>query len=266
MIVRESISFERGNDPRKSMGIGLEAYLKKKSLKFLSTEATVAVVSPKAASEIGSEFHYDIDTSKIYFIGEIEAGNVYEEEPWGIERVEEYIKKGNFISRRETNGGEVLVSYKTPYGKVVFSRNYGVPGPGKAWVDYETVKRLYFDKPLNESIRFERGIDPKSKMGLGEVTVELDYHNFKLDDDGNPDLEDEDTVAALEWLNDSGLKFKFQEETRTYGPVVVTLTGTREKMVPFVADYLDEPVEDIRDAMYKWDGKEEEDFWKLAGY
>ena len=113
--------------------------------------------------------------------------------------------------------------------------------------------------------KFVRGSENiPGKLGLGLVTVELDYHNFYLDDDGNPDMDSEDTVYALKELEDSGLQYEFKQSS--WGPVEVTLTGTRDKMAPFVAEYLDEPVDKIRDGMYQWDGKKEGDFWKIIGY
>ena len=114
--------------------------------------------------------------------------------------------------------------------------------------------------------KFVRGKDPKAALGLGPVTVTLDYHNFYMDEDDptKPDMSEEDTVYALEQLKDSGLQYEFEQTD--WGPVEVTLTGPRDKMAPFVAEYLDEDVDMIRDAMYQWDGKNERDFWKLAGY
>lgn len=112
--------------------------------------------------------------------------------------------------------------------------------------------------------KFVRGKDPKAALGLGPVTVELDYHNFYLDDDGNPDMDSDDTVYAVRQLDESGLQYEFEQSS--YGPVLVKLTGTRDKMAPFVAEYLDEDADMIRDAMYQWDGNDEGEFWRLIGY
>ena len=114
--------------------------------------------------------------------------------------------------------------------------------------------------------KFVRGQENiPSKLGLGLVTIELDYHNFRFDEDtGEPDMSDEDTAYSVEQLEESGLQYEFKESN--WGPVLVTLTGSRDKMAPFVAEYLEEPVDMIRDGMYQWDGKDEHDFWKLIGY
>ena len=122
---------------------------------------------------------------------------------------------------------------------------------------------------VNENVKFERGIDPKKAMGLGFVTVILDYHNFQLDEDKlekgvvKPDMYDEDTAYAVKELNRSGLQYEFIE---TYGAVEVKITGTRDEMAPFVADYLAEPVGPIKDGFYKWNGINETEFWRLIGY
>lgn len=262
-FVYENISFERGKDPKSTLGIGLEGYLKGKSLREMHHKSSHG---ERMASELGSEFMSDIDTSKLYYLGRLDAGRISDSPDWALKRLLPYIHilDGNQTSMRETGAGTVLRSFDTPYGKVVFEGQYGFPPYGSAWAEKETVKNLFFDRKINESIRFERGIEPKTAMGLGLVEIELDYHNFILDDDGNPDMDEEDTAYALQELKDSGLQFKF--EPSSWGPVLVKLKGTRDKMAPFVAEYLDEPVEDIKNAMYQWDGKDERDFWKLAGY
>ena len=118
--------------------------------------------------------------------------------------------------------------------------------------------------------KFVRGKEPKSAMGLGMVTISLDYHNFEFDEekleDGiiAPDMDDQETVYAIEHLENSGLKYEFAGTN--YGPIEVTVTGTRDQMTPFIAEYLDEPVEMVRNAFSQWDGKDERDAWKLMGY
>jgi hypothetical protein len=114
--------------------------------------------------------------------------------------------------------------------------------------------------------QFVKGKDPKAAMGLGLVTIELDYHNFYMDEDnpGKPDLTDAATKYEVTRLKDSGLKYKFKQSD--WGPVLITLTGSRDQLAPFVAEYLDEPVEMVRNAFSQWDGIDQEDLWNLMGY
>lgn len=119
-------------------------------------------------------------------------------------------------------------------------------------------------KKIYENINFERGRDPKSAMGLGMVEIELDYHNFILDDDGNPDIEDEDTAYALKELQDSGLEYSLEKSN--WGPILVRLRGYRDQLASLIASYLDEPVGEVRNAFQQWDGVDETELWNLMGY
>ena len=118
---------------------------------------------------------------------------------------------------------------------------------------------------IDEGADFERGKDPKSAMGLGMVEIELDYHNFHLDEyTGKPDMDDDDTAWAVSELKKSGLRYEFKESG--HGPVLVKLKGTRDQLAPFVAEYLDEPEDMVRNAFSQWDGIEVREVWKLMGY
>lgn len=123
---------------------------------------------------------------------------------------------------------------------------------------------------VSENVNFKRNIDPIRAMGLGLVSVTLDYHNFELDEEKRedgiivPDTSESNTASAVRDLDRSGLEYEFFESN--VSNVEVKLTGPRGRMAPFVAAYLAEPVEMVRNAFYKWDGKEERDIWELMGY
>lgn len=265
-FVYENISFERGRDPKGVIGIGLEGYLKDNSLK---DKVYPASNSQRAAAELGAEFMYDIDLSKIYYLGRLDAGKISDSPDWAIKRLLPYITDDKQESRRETGAGTILRSYNTPYGKVVFEGLYGMPRYGSAWAERETVENLFSDRKINESIKFERRVDPKKAMGLGNYRLETEFHNFWIDPDKEgpngeylPDMSEIDTHRAVEQLNDIGVDWKISDDQSGHG-VDMEFEGTIEQIAKVLSMYTGEDWKKYIPALQIWDGKDQKELWDI---
>jgi hypothetical protein len=278
--VNENVSFEREKDPKRSMGLGTRHLISK----FME--------------ELGEEDTDDnalIEASKHGKVGFVEyllsaGADVHAKDDWALQLASEnghteVVKvllaagadvhaEDDWALRWASGKGYVeVVKVLLAAGANVHTRDDWTLRWASENGHKEVVKILKdhiakekSGKIVKESIACGRGADPKTKMGLGLVTIELYYHKMLMDEDDptKPDMEDEDTAYAVEQLEESGLQYKFTPTK--HGSIIVTLKGSRDQMGPFVAEYLDDDVEDIKDAMYQWDGREEGDFWKLAGY
>ena len=122
---------------------------------------------------------------------------------------------------------------------------------------------------VRERIEFERGIDPKSKMGLGLVTVEFQFMNVLYDDEAweegiyQLDLEDEDTYEVYENLKKIGVRYKIIPDLLNDDQPYIQITGTREQLAKVCEIYFGEPQERFLPLLKKWDGRKEEDFWRM---
>ena len=121
--VYENIEFERGKDPKEIAGIGMKAALKKRSLETLVGPASN---SKRIAAEIGGEFMFDIDLSKIYLLTKSDSDRnrtspLFDPKMW--KALEPHLSEYNIKRTRSTGAGVDTTIYDTPYGKVVREHN-----------------------------------------------------------------------------------------------------------------------------------------------
>lgn len=92
------------------------------------------------------------------------------------------------------------------------------------------------------------------------ITLELDAHNVRLNDQGKlvKGIED-DTDYFIDTLKRSGVKWKLLGET-SYGSVNFEFTGTKEQLIPVLSmwDAHGRTEEDLAKALKNWDGNEDE--------
>lgn len=164
--VKESLEFERGNDPKETLGVGMKEKLRERSLANLSQEG---YVPRRVAAEIGGEFMFDIDLSKIYLLtrgGDDDFNRMsplFDKKMW--KALEPHLSEYNIKRERSATPSVKTTIYDTPYGKVV--REHGNIRVDQYWAEFDTYMGLL--KSLNESIRFEREGTPKEKLGIGKA-------------------------------------------------------------------------------------------------
>jgi len=139
--LNESISFERGRDPKEAMGIGDEG------LRILNKLSTIA--QSIGAEEIGID---DLNTKMVLGSWRIP----------GVEGPIEGIDYGRIVLYRD-QAGEYKVHTKGVRGTDV--QQWQMWNSPRKWIENT--------KMLKESINFERGRDPRVAMGVGDV------HNIK---------------------------------------------------------------------------------------
>lgn len=127
-------------------------------------------------------------------------------------------------------------------------------------------------KIVRESLEFERGKDPKKAMGLGLITIDLEFQGVIYDEDKwdagimEFDLSDPETKETYDQLKQIGLKWKIPLPSGAYMPEI-KFTGTRDQITILLTEvYLQEDFQTIKDAMNKWDGRNTDDLWDILGY
>jgi hypothetical protein len=171
-IVRESINFERGADPKKTMDLGLFSIIKKElrnlyrkylgydeELGELNNVYDLAGVLDTTPFNIGLP-NDDENPLWIYIGYRGNRRNLFEKD---IEWAEPYINYKKY--------------WKSPYND---SRDTGY---ARVKPEYKDIFRNFLDNKnfLEESVNFERGIDPKASMGLGKLKKIQDWmENFNI--------------------------------------------------------------------------------------
>lgn len=119
--------------------------------------------------------------------------------------------------------------------------------------------------------KFVRGKDVKGTLGLGLVSLNLDLHNFDLDENAYdetrmiyPDYSSPDTRRFMEILKEAGVNWEITSGFED--PVWMRITGNRDGVAKVFASYLDEDLEKVRDGLYNWDGNNESELWDNLGY
>ena len=122
---------------------------------------------------------------------------------------------------------------------------------------------------VRESIEFERGMDPKSKMGLGFVTLELQFMPVLYDDEAweegiyQFDMEDPETSQIVQDFKDIGIKYEIIPDLLNDDQPFIKFTGTREQMAKVLEIYRGEPAESFLPILRKWDGKSDREFGEM---
>jgi len=143
--VNENVNFERGGDPKRSMGIGLSKIIFDKWTEF---QLQPGIGSINIEESFNRNWHLTLHVS--LFPGSPSKANKLAKEYFG-----DYLNDGyNF------KGGEIKIIIKPEYVND-FIKAYNMRYP---------------DWPIgvNESVNFERGGDPKKSMGIG-----LHWDNLK---------------------------------------------------------------------------------------
>jgi len=140
MIVRESINFERGQDPKRSLHLGVAEFLQNMEKEFKMYYP--GLMPPKEFFE-RSETEGD---------GDVFCANVNSMSPYWTKICKEFFKEDpyfEFISLKKRKQWEYIL-------KVKFNPN----------------------KKITESVNFERGIDPKKSIGIGLESPKR-FHNIE---------------------------------------------------------------------------------------
>lgn len=155
MIVRESINFERGRDPRDSMNIGLPIIRILNRLKIPEPELSKLV---KKIKSLPPEFFLmgrgDSSITDIKKYKELTSSEKKSLAIWyasSLERDDKYKTSPGFIW--------IKVKYNFSTDEI------------EEWMDIDKFSRLLSGKLrrkfLQESINFERGLEPKTAAGIG---------------------------------------------------------------------------------------------------
>lgn len=137
--MNESVRFERGQDPKDSLGIGDKLFRHNRN-KLIDIQTEFPFMKGEPGELAG-----EITTLGIRLIG---------------------------LKERKSTGSYFL-SYKNPkgglQGKIVLTHRKSLPEDVLLYVVewFDAKYRLWMDDELQESVRFERGQDPKRAMGIG---------------------------------------------------------------------------------------------------
>ena len=174
--VHESINFQRGKDPKDSLDIGIRNTLQKRILgywvKSEKKSSSIERIWKNIINDLGEEKIEDV-----LFLGrELDPLPFLPAIPEEIrKRLEPYVfskeaAKSSIIYDHGT--GSKYQLFETPYGKVL--REYSMGFIDNYYVGFETAKTLGLYKyPINESLSFERGKDPKDALKIGSPLARL---------------------------------------------------------------------------------------------
>jgi hypothetical protein len=137
--IRESLEFERGKDPKKTMGIGIPKYRLEAEAKFPDKKIA----------------YYHLD-----------RGNSWEYEYNG--KFKEFSDPARFVANKDfiviVDDGEAIGYI---YGLTLSQRIR--PWYGTGFYDADAVEHSPEWESMDESVNFERGRDPLAAMGLGQI-------------------------------------------------------------------------------------------------
>ena len=192
--IDESLEFERGKDPKKSLGIGPEFILKDSIRKCLvldhkSKNGRGQISSIAIENEPYNDvLYFEVETArnggkkedKEYLRGLMEES--------GISRLvtgKLYLEGDDAKAEYQDNVVDWMIDLKKPYAKSLENLlfYYDVVGHDPAgFGNYEfkdnVVSRTFRDEEVNESVDFERGQDPKKAIGIGKIN-QRDFESAK---------------------------------------------------------------------------------------
>jgi len=167
-FVSESIDFQRGQDPKKTMGLGARSILEKRRLGATMPPEKISPHITRMWNHIQEDLGEKL--SDIYILG-----NDRDEIPdYIIEKLKKHIGSPEAQKRTKIvhhGTGPYYHIYETPYGRVLRER----VGEGEGYlnsylVGYQTALNLDLPKHLSsvrESLEFEREKSPKEAMNIG---------------------------------------------------------------------------------------------------
>jgi len=175
----ESFNFERGKNPKETIGIGAKSLLLPHRMDHIIPQ------DQGNAQRIGREIQsiFGKNNQELYFLGSLKELIKREEENPEMQKLSGHMDRFTNIGNFTTGAGVELIMYATPFGKVVLE--YNSFGTNNIWTDFDTIINLgyikFFDS-VKESVNFERGLDPKKAMGLVVVNVKGDrgYGDYKV--------------------------------------------------------------------------------------
>jgi len=172
MIVRENIEFQRGEDPKKMMGLGKEPYKKY----AVSNLILVLNFNDQVFNNMQRVFKNTWDN--IYFLGDdwlLRDNETFKNTIYSL------IKHGDLIKehthKRHYTGGKVSYRlYQTPSGKLLvlndsFEGYFGdLSVAASLRVDQLKELNERIAERLRESVEFRRGKDPRQSMNIGLIS------------------------------------------------------------------------------------------------
>jgi hypothetical protein len=195
-IVDESLSFERGKDPIDSLDLGIRNSLRKRiigcNVPPEKISHALTRIWENIVGNLGEKRREDV-----FYIGGSHGTPNLPPMPNDIkEKLFPYVfseeaAKSSIISNNGT--GSKYQLFETPYGKVL--REYFISLSESYFVGFETAKALGLYKyPINESISFERGKDPKKAMDVGLSNRALEISGVYSENGERLDEKTTDTI------------------------------------------------------------------------
>jgi hypothetical protein len=206
-FVSESIDFQRGQDPKKTMGLGARSILEKRRLGATMPPEKISPQITRMWNHIQEDLGEKL--SDIYILG-----NDRDEIPdYIIEKLSKHIGSPEAQKRTKIvhhGTGPYYHIYETPYGRVLRER----VGEGEGYlnsylVGYQTALNLDLPKHLSsvrESLEFERGKSPKEAMNIGIIA--------KIENVVNDDDELEDLISEIDMQLGAAMGVYLPEEER----------------------------------------------------
>jgi hypothetical protein len=154
-IVRENINFERGLDPKESMGLGY---------KSIHTHEQMQKVFPKAIEERSSW-----EKGSLYNLG----NGLYAET-----KFQRLSKEPMGSGAQGVTGPQGLTRFQNPrigvQGTTTFSSDFDIV---RIFQKFPTGEKTIWKNPIFENINFERGMEPKQSMNIGKMKKIQDWMN-----------------------------------------------------------------------------------------
>ena len=119
---------------------------------------------------------------------------------------------------------------------------------------------------LNERNEFKRGLAGKElrdTLTNRIMTLDLQVANIELDENGDPDLEDEETDYFIDVINKSGVRWTLDKFAD--GGIEITMTGTKEQLIQTLDqwDPYGRSKEELAIALKDWGPDNVDDLWDI---
>jgi len=215
--VYESINFERGQDPKDALQIGEIEYRKREKIKEeLRRAVKILVYDLKIQNPEIKEIFNKIDTNKILFSGE------YKNKPCRY-------SIGFTVAMNIVNSYYAGVSYANISGSSInhYSTLYEAMNKIRSWSSEKS--------NTNESVNFERGIDPIKSMGIGLERMVKDYkwdnYFWKSGPEGNRWYKLIRFIDIIDWRGIPILVMEVYDKSRDIqGYMATSDFGSRHKL------------------------------------